>query len=144
MAKKKRVPGVISPYLYGDPMSLHLFFLLAGCFLASPGALTKALHHREQSDPLAFQWIEDTYKVGKKSHQLGCPPPSQDAGSWQMIVDFRIPGPKHIIILVVTVTGQGAISKSSVINWSDMGSKFNPSEKPIIIRPFGPHFYPCL
>ena len=32
---------------------------------ATPGALTKALHHREQSDPLAFQWIEDTYEVGQ-------------------------------------------------------------------------------
>ena len=30
---------------------------------AKPGALTKALHHREQSDPLAFQWIEDTYEA---------------------------------------------------------------------------------
>eukprot|EP00434_Breviolum_minutum_P005089 symbB.v1.2.004488.t1/scaffold254.1/size251309/11 len=45
-----------------EVQSLCSFASIEG-YLQWSGALTKALHHREQSDPLAFQWIEDTYEV---------------------------------------------------------------------------------
>ena len=72
-------PGVISLVTLGA----HVVALLSHFATQKPGALTKALHHREQSDPLAFQWIEDTYEA------RGTVPPHQTVSHERFVKSIR-------------------------------------------------------